>query len=72
MRCERCAGLVVAEHFSAGSTATGRWAYREWRCINCGATGLSEPAISHPVIRNIAENEKAGGQRRVPRTMSRQ
>jgi hypothetical protein len=71
MRCERCAGLVVAEHFSAGSTSTGCWAYGEWRCINCGATGLSEPAVAHPAIRNIAGNHKVGGQRRAPHTISR-
>jgi len=38
MRCERCAGLVVTEHVSAGATSNESWAYREWRCVNCGAT----------------------------------
>jgi hypothetical protein len=41
MRCERCAGLVVAEHFIGGGTSIGGWAYCGWRCVNCGAIGLS-------------------------------
>jgi hypothetical protein len=71
MRCERCAGLVAAEHFSEGATSIGCWAYGEWRCVNCGAMGLSEPASAHPVIRSIAGNGKVGGQRRAQNTESR-
>jgi hypothetical protein len=27
MRCERCAGLVVAEQFIGGATSNGGWVY---------------------------------------------
>lgn len=71
MRCKRCAGLVVAEHVSMGATSIGCWAYGEWRCLNCGAMGFSEPASAHPVARGITGNEKSGGQRRALNTESR-
>lgn len=68
MRCERCAGLVIAEHFSAGATTIGGRAYGEWRCVNCGAMGLSGQAGADPVIRSVAGSEKIGRQRRTPNT----
>jgi hypothetical protein len=71
MRCERCAGLVVAEHFSAGTTSIGCWAYGEWRCVNCGAMGISEPVSGRPVAQGIAGNEKVRGPRRALNTESR-
>src|SRR6267143_1219840 len=58
MRCERCAGLVVAEHFIGGGTSIGGWAYGGWRCVNCGAIGLSGQAGAHPVLRSVAGGEK--------------
>lgn len=63
MRCERCAGVVVTEHVSAGATSNESWAYREWRFVNCGAMGLSRPAGGYPVSRRIAESEQVGEQR---------
>ena len=63
MRCERCAGLVVAEHVSVGATSIGCWASGEWRCVNCGAVGFSGPTGAHSGIPHHAENEKVGGQR---------
>ena len=47
MRCERCAGLVVADHFIGGGTSIGGWAFGGWRCVNCGAIGLSGQAGAH-------------------------
>src|SRR3970040_3214311 len=63
MRCERCAGLVVAEQFIGGTTSIGGWAYGGWRCVNCGAIGLSEQAGAHPVLRSVAGGEKKGRER---------
>ena len=71
MRCERCAGLVVVEHFSAGTTSVGCWASGEWRCVNCGAMGVSEPVSEQPVARGIAGNERIDGRRRALSTESR-
>lgn len=65
MRCERCAGLVVAEHFSAGGTSVNGWAYGEWRCVNCGAMGLSKPIGRRPVTDVLPEAQVAG-----PRSVS--
>ncbi len=64
MRCERCAGLVVAEHVSAGAPSVGSWASGEWRCVNCGAVGVSAPVSRNPVAQGMAGKEKIGVQRR--------
>jgi hypothetical protein len=71
MRCERCAGLVVAEHVSAGAPSVGSWVSGEWRCVNCGAVGVSDPVHAHAVTRGIVENKKVDGQRRAVNAMSR-
>jgi hypothetical protein len=71
MRCERCAGLVVAEQGGAGAGSNGCWVYGEWRCVNCGAMGVSVSASAHPVARGIAGNGKGGGPRRALNTESR-
>jgi len=68
MRCERCAGLVVAEHGSGGTGSTGCWVYGEWRCIDCGAMGISVPASAPPVARGVAGNEKGSGPRHILNT----
>ena len=64
MRCERCAGLVVVERFSSGTTSAGCWSAGEWRCVNCGAMGVSAPVSGHPVAQAMAGKEKVGVQRR--------
>ena len=71
MRCERCAGLVVAEHVSVGATSIGSWASAEWRCVNCGAVGVSGPTDAHPGIESRGGNEKVGGQGCSPSTARR-
>ena len=71
MRCERCAGLVVAEHVSAGAPSVGSWASGEWRCVNCGAMGVSDPVHAHAVTRGMVENKKVDGQRRAVSAVSR-
>jgi hypothetical protein len=71
MRCERCAGLMIAEHFIGGGTSLGGWTYGGWRCVNCGAIGLSGQAgahHAHHVMRNVAGGEKNGRQSRAPST----
>ena len=71
MRCERCAGLVVAEHVSAGAPSVGSWVSGEWRCVNCGAVGVSDPVRTHAVTRGMVENKKVDGQRRAVSAVSR-
>ena len=71
MRCERCAGLVVPEHVSAGAPSVGSWASGEWRCVNCGAVGISDPVHAHAVTRGMVENKKVDGQRRPVSAVSR-
>ena len=71
MRCERCAGLVVAQRVSAGVTSIGCWASGEWRCVNCGAMGVSAPVSGHPVAQAMAGKEKVGVQRRALNTEPR-
>jgi hypothetical protein len=66
MRCERCAGLVVAEQFIGGATSNGGWVYSGWRCVNCGAIEVFVQIGSRPVLRPVAGGRKRGGQTRVP------
>jgi hypothetical protein len=72
MRCERCAGLVVAEQFIGGATSNGGWVYSGWRCVNCGAIDISGQAGGGPALRPVAGGGKDGGPRRVPSTKFRQ
>jgi hypothetical protein len=58
MRCERCTGLVVADHFIGGASSTEGWAFGGWRCVNCGAIGLSEQAAAQPAVRGVAGARK--------------
>ena len=55
MRCERCTGLVVLDHFIGGATSIEGWAYGGWRCVNCGAIGLSEETGVNPsaILREV-------------------
>jgi hypothetical protein len=71
MRCERCAGLVIVEAFSAGASSIGGRTYGEWRCVNCGARGLSGLTEADAVIRSVVGNETIGPRRRAPNTESR-
>jgi hypothetical protein len=52
MRCERCTGLVVADHFVGGGDSVAGWTYCGWRCVNCGAIGSCGKAEAQPVIRS--------------------
>jgi hypothetical protein len=61
MRCERCTGLVVADHFIGGASSIGGWAYCGWRCVNCGAIGLSGQAGAGPAIRGVVGGRKNDG-----------
>jgi len=61
----------VAEHFIGGGTFIGGWAYGGWRCVNCGAIGLSGQAGAHPVMQNVTGGEKNGRQSRAPGTKYR-
>ena len=53
MRCERCTGLVVADHFIGGASSIGGWAYGGWRCVNCGAIGITGQIGGPPAIRRL-------------------
>ena len=58
MKCERCTGLIVADHFIGGASPNGGWAFCGWRCVNCGAIALSGQAGAHRVIRTVSGGEK--------------
>jgi hypothetical protein len=53
MRCERCTGLVVADHFIGGASSIEGWAFGGWRCVNCGAICLSGQTDGPPVVRRL-------------------
>jgi len=66
MKCQRCTGLVVADHFIGGASPNGGWAYGGWRCVNCGAIAVSGQAGVHRVIRSGAGNQKDDRKSRAP------
>jgi len=68
MRCERCAGLVVADHFIGGASSIEGWAFGGWRCINCGAIGLSGETGVLSSIRPVAGGGKYDRQSRTSGT----
>ena len=72
MRCERCAGLVVAEQFIGGATSNGGWVYSGWRCVNCGSIDVFGQTGSRSALRPGAGGGKDGGPRRAPSTKFRQ
>ena len=37
MRCERCGGLKVGDHFYSTAIDVSAWMYDGLRCINCGS-----------------------------------
>lgn len=68
MRCERCTGLVVADHFIGGGASIGGWAYGGWRCVNCGAIGLSGHTDTTPLVRSVARQKNGPAKSRAPNT----
>lgn len=44
MRCHRCQGLMVPEHFADSRIDTGEPRFDGWRCINCGV--ITDPVIA--------------------------
>lgn len=47
MDCDRCGGLLVAEHFAGGDSMVGAWQYDGLRCVNCGAIRLDGNTRAH-------------------------
>lgn len=44
MRCTRCRGLMVVDHFLDMRDDTGHLWLRVWRCVNCGT--VAEPGMA--------------------------
>jgi hypothetical protein len=45
MRCPRCRGLMVVDHFTDMQVGSGPLWLRAWRCVSCGE--VIEPGIAH-------------------------
>ncbi len=56
MRCVRCQGLMVRDHFYDLLDDTGLLSIRGWRCVNCG--NILDPLI----LRNKARCLPYGAQ----------
>lgn len=53
MRCARCHGLMVVDHFLDMRDDTGHLWLRAWRCVNCGAVvepGMAERWAAHRTL----------------------
>lgn len=44
MRCERCHGFMIVDHFTDMEAGSEPLWLRAWRCVNCGE--VVEPAIA--------------------------
>lgn len=43
MRCQRCLGCMVREHFMDVLNVSGEMDFTGWRCVNCG--DITDPII---------------------------
>lgn len=53
MRCERCHGLMLVDHFLDLEDARGHMWLRAWRCVNCGTVvepGIAERRAVHQTL----------------------
>ena len=59
MKCHRCKGLMVVDHFIDMEDDSGHLWLRGWHCINCGA--VEDPEIyGRRLIRSSWQNQPAG------------
>jgi hypothetical protein len=66
MKCERCGGLKLIEHFYGTSTDVSAWMYHGVRCINCGsitALKMGEKNMHYMTPRHLASGVRAGARR---------
>ena len=58
MKCHRCKGLMVVDHFIDREDDSGHLWLRGWHCINCGA--VEDPEIyGRRLIRNSWRDQVA-------------
>ncbi len=43
MRCQRCQGWMVRDHFMDPLNGSGEMDFKGWRCLNCG--DITDPVI---------------------------
>ena len=43
MRCQRCQGCMISDHFMDLMNVTGEMDFNGWRCLNCG--NIIDPVI---------------------------
>ena len=43
MRCQRCQGYMISDHFMDLLNASGEIDFEGWRCLNCG--DITDPVI---------------------------
>jgi hypothetical protein len=43
MRCQRCQGCMISDHFMDLQNASGEIDFTGWRCLNCGE--ITDPVI---------------------------
>src|SRR5262245_25140616 len=45
MRCQRCQGCMISDHFMDLLTGSSELDFKGWRCLNCGE--ITDPVIVH-------------------------
>ena len=43
MRCQRCQGCMIIDHFMDLLNVSGEMDFKGWRCLNCG--DITDPVI---------------------------
>lgn len=43
MRCQRCEGWMISDHFMDLRNVSGEIDFKGWRCLNCG--DITDPVI---------------------------
>jgi RNase P subunit RPR2 len=44
MRCQRCQGCLITDHFMDIHNVSGEMDFKGWRCLNCG--DITDPIIA--------------------------
>lgn len=60
MKCHRCKGLMVVDHFIDMEDDSGHLWLRGWHCINCGAVEDPEIYGRRLIIQSSWRNQLAG------------
>ena len=58
MRCQRCDGFMISDHFTDILNVSGEMDFKGWRCLNCGDITDSVIVRHHQMAPSAPEKSK--------------